>query len=95
MPFTVHMHVPRRMIAFPRDHDIPAPADLSHNETLPCTVTHVNPVMHSSETSTDWEADLDFSKSLALACPVVAQFSRLTVTGDKHRSNRRSAGSRD
>lgn len=46
----VHMDVPRRVIAFPGDQDIAAPAEFSHGETLPHTVTHVNPVLHSVPT---------------------------------------------
>jgi hypothetical protein len=47
MSLAVHMDVPRRMIAFPGDQDIAATAEFSHDETLPHTVTHVNPVLHS------------------------------------------------
>lgn len=46
MSLAVHMDMPRRMIAFPCDQDIAAPAEFSHDETLPHTVTHVNLVLH-------------------------------------------------
>lgn len=46
MSLAVHMDVPRMMIAFPRDQDIAAPTEFSHDKTLPHTVTHVNPVLH-------------------------------------------------
>jgi hypothetical protein len=47
MSLAVHMDVPRKMIAFPGDQNIAASAEFSHDETLPHTVTHVNPLLHA------------------------------------------------